>query len=931
MTTNMTGRLASMALAVALLLGLAGCPFPLPKPGEFLSANPAGGSRFNDFNSPAPTTGAEDDGAGEGETPRDVVEPDVIRQVDDTLYVLNQYRGLSIIDLESETLISQTPTPGYPRDLYLADERAYVLVASYSEVSYAADVVSVGSVGTRLYVLDIADPAAPVQLGAFDLDGDLVDSRLVGDVLYAVGAEYTYYYPENPGEPGVAEPGVVEGGVVKQQTSASWVSSIDLSNPAAARVVDQLSFAGYGDVIQATSSALFVAGHDWQSDTATITYVDIADPSGVIAVRGSVQVPGRVADRFKMDAWDGVLRVVSNTGWPTRQTYVTTIPLADPDALAVLGQTAIPSAENETLFATRFDGPVAYAVTYLVVDPLFVLDLSDPANPRVAGELKVPGWSTHIEPRGDRLIALGVDDANGGRRVSVSLFDVSNPEAPALLDRESFGEDWSWSSAYGDVKAFTVLDEVLIVPFSGWSAADGGFDRLQFVSHDANSLDTRGHVDLRGQAVRSFEHAGHYYGLTQEELAIIDGNDLDNPQVVGSITLAENVSDFLPLEVDGAAGVAVIRSYANNRIVLRAQDDEGAALSELELAGDYAGQVFGGASAAGVLSTVWDTERVHMVVQAVDYADPSAPVSHDPLRLNLRPAYTWGWWGYPGFRGGAEPAIDAGMVADVLPYPYYGAPNSVVAGDRLVVMGERADAPYETDAEKILAVVNLATGQLEGEVNLGRSFVNGLLSSGDGVVLSSQEDAGQNLLGQGFTRHFVQLFNPATRALGPRANVPGTPVQYASGLLLLEDWQYARSFEVERLLRSVRWDGGDAATLVDSADLGNSYGGLLASGGFVYSPQWENSFQVAAYAVADDGALSELKPLQPGGYASLLAADGGTLYLQRGGAALERHHNPGDWTLRDTTQLNQWPHAVRFGSTRAFVPLGYAGLLTLER
>ena len=84
----------------------------------------------------------------------------------------------------------------------------------------------------------------------------------------------------------------------------------------------------------------------------------------------------------------------------------------------------------------------------------------------------MPGWSTHIEPQGDRLIALGVDDTDG-RRVSVSLFDVTDPANPGLIDRESFGEDWAWSSAYDDVKAFTVLEDTLIVPFSGYSSESG--------------------------------------------------------------------------------------------------------------------------------------------------------------------------------------------------------------------------------------------------------------------------------------------------------------------------------------------------------------------------------------------------------------------------------------------------------------------------
>ena len=181
-------------------------------------------------------------------------------------------------------------------------------------------------------------------------------------------------------------------------------------------------FPGYGGLIQATNYAIFCVSTDW-NNVSTITYVDITDAAGKILIRGTADVPGYMADRFKMDAWNGVLRVVTNTWWPDQQTVVTTLDIANPDSIMQLGQTSLANASGETLFATRFDGPLAYIVTYLRVDPLFVVDLSDPANPTVKGELEIPGWSTHIEPMGDRLIALGVDDS-AGRKVMVSLFDV---------------------------------------------------------------------------------------------------------------------------------------------------------------------------------------------------------------------------------------------------------------------------------------------------------------------------------------------------------------------------------------------------------------------------------------------------------------------------------------------------------------------------
>jgi uncharacterized secreted protein with C-terminal beta-propeller domain len=106
--------------------------------------------------------------------------------------------------------------------------------------------------------------------------------------------------------------------------------------------------------------------------------------------------------------------------------------------------------------------------------------------------LEVPGWSTFIRPLGDRLLTLGVDDARGWR-VSVQLFDVSNPARPLLIDREPLGEDSSWSEANQDEKAFGIFPEagLLLVPVSEWKN-DGGAHGVQLLDFGRDTLAKRG-------------------------------------------------------------------------------------------------------------------------------------------------------------------------------------------------------------------------------------------------------------------------------------------------------------------------------------------------------------------------------------------------------------------------------------------------------
>ena len=112
---------------------------------------------------------------------------------------------------------------------------------------------------------------------------------------------------------------------------------------------------------------------------------------------------------------------------------------------------------GERLRATRFADKLVYVVTFFQIDPLWVVDLSNPATPRITGSVDVPGWSTFIQPLDHQLVTVGIET----NHVAVSLFDVANPAAPALLSRVRLGENYSWSEANWDEKAFTVLPDAV--------------------------------------------------------------------------------------------------------------------------------------------------------------------------------------------------------------------------------------------------------------------------------------------------------------------------------------------------------------------------------------------------------------------------------------------------------------------------------------
>lgn len=189
--------------------------------------------------------------------------------------------------------------------------------------------------------------------------------------------------------------------------------------------------------------------------------------------RGSASVPGHLgwnpeqkADRIS--DFNGDLRVLTfsgETGWfITALDTVVPPPGASPATLTVLRERSsdktlqvigqLPNAhrpqwighEGEQVYAVRFVGPRAYVVTFRRTDPLYVLDLAIPADPRIAGELKAPGFSDYLYPLANGLLfGVGRDATAEGRAlgVKVGLFDVSDPANPKEVATRSFGEAFS--------------------------------------------------------------------------------------------------------------------------------------------------------------------------------------------------------------------------------------------------------------------------------------------------------------------------------------------------------------------------------------------------------------------------------------------------------------------------------------------------------
>lgn len=186
------------------------------------------------------------------------------------------------------------------------------------------------------------------------------------------------------------------------------------------------------------------------------------------------EVRGTLLNQFSLDEKDSNLRVATTSQYFTResgQISYSNVVVLDSDMETIGEVTKI--APEERIYSTRFMGDKLYMVTFKQVDPLFTIDLSEPTNPVIVGQLKVPGFSSYLHPYDENLlIGLGKDTYvtdNGGVRtkgIKLSLFDVSDFENPKEVDTMIIGDEGSDSIALNEHKAF-LFDKnknLLVIP-----------------------------------------------------------------------------------------------------------------------------------------------------------------------------------------------------------------------------------------------------------------------------------------------------------------------------------------------------------------------------------------------------------------------------------------------------------------------------------
>lgn len=405
-----------------------------------------------------------------------------------------------------------------------------------------------GAVQSRTFVAvyDISNRTKPALRFAQAVDGRPVSARMQNGALLLVTEYSVPLYKNDDDLKNASIPCYYENGVkyrfpagavclTENDDARSFLTVTVLDTAAGA--VQHKAVLGAGTDIYCAADTLLVASAEYApagdlADAADMAVFRPADAdtrlyafslADGIRYRGSVLLEGAVLDQFSMDAYNGFYRIATTTPDGCVVTVLN-------EQLETVG-TLRGIAPGENIYAARFLGDTAYLVTFYQTDPLFVLDLSDPAAPKITGELKVPGFSNYLHPIGDGwLVGVGAqtDEAGAAASLKVSLFDVRDPAAPREADTIVFDTaPYTYSAAQSDHRAFLELaDGTFALPVSCSGAAKllpSGACRLSAENGKLRVLGSFTPAEASGFETLRVTYAGDaFYTLSADALTAYD-------------------------------------------------------------------------------------------------------------------------------------------------------------------------------------------------------------------------------------------------------------------------------------------------------------------------------------------------------------------------------------------------------------------------
>lgn len=431
---------------------------------------------------------------------KDVDEGDIIKTDGSYLYIANaDNKSISIVDVTGKKMAETSQIDlndnEVVREIYINGDKLVVVGHLQPEdntekkVAYGTyDCVVYIANDTFVKVYDISDKKAPKLVNEYSQQGGYDNSRMIGTKLYAISTYRVNVYNDDYRDVCIPEITVDD---ICEKIPADSIYLIESSESTTYAVITTLDISKIGEPestailgdcghLYASSKGLFIceSAQDEKYQEITKVYRFEYTDSGVKHMAEG-KVNGYINNQFSM-SYDGeYFRIATTFIQATVEGDTVSMSVEDRvnnlyilnNDMQIVGKVE-DMAKGEMIKSVRFVGNMAYVVTFRQTDPLFVIDLTDPENPAVKGELKIPGFSEYLHPITDNLlVGVGRDGTMTGENgdCKVSLFDVSNPYEPkeSSVLKVSDGKAYCYSPVADNHKKYiTLSNNEFAVPFS---------------------------------------------------------------------------------------------------------------------------------------------------------------------------------------------------------------------------------------------------------------------------------------------------------------------------------------------------------------------------------------------------------------------------------------------------------------------------------
>jgi len=408
-----------------------------------------------------------------------VDEADIVKTDGEYLYVIS---GQSVVIVkayppEEAAVLSRINVDGTLKQLFINGHRLVIFYEETVHKSYP-EVINkpytefeyYNRLETVIQIYDVSDNAFPTLQREIIVEGWYFSSRMIGDYVYAIAMRDACMVNDEVELPKIC----FDGELREIEATEIYYSKIldyayVYTTIVAINVQNDWQEPTYGPLLLGATSTLYVSLNN--------VYLAIADyyktylhrihvEDDAINYVADGQVPGIVLNQFSMDEYNGYFRIATSYGG-INSLYVLNMDLKVVGSLEDV-------APKEQIHSIRFMGNICYLVTFRKVDPFFVIDLADPYNPKILGELKISGYSDYLHIYdSNHVIGVGKETvpAEEGafswyQGVKISLFDVTNVSKPEEIAKYIIGKRGTDSPVLRDHKAFLFDREknLLVIP-----------------------------------------------------------------------------------------------------------------------------------------------------------------------------------------------------------------------------------------------------------------------------------------------------------------------------------------------------------------------------------------------------------------------------------------------------------------------------------